>query len=46
MSGDDDVSITDSLNATSAGSETFTPIDNAGNTEVLRGVSFTPASHT
>jgi hypothetical protein len=39
------VSITDNLNATTLPtSESFSPVDNAGYAEVLRGVSFTPGT--
>jgi len=39
------VTITDSLKATTPGTETFTTLRTAGFGEVLRGVSFTPGSH-
>jgi hypothetical protein len=38
------VAVTDTLSATSPGTETFSTIDAAGSGEVLRGVSFTPGS--
>jgi hypothetical protein len=38
------VAVTDSLAATSPGSEHFTTVRSAGSGEVLRGVSFTPGS--
>jgi hypothetical protein len=38
------VEVTDSLAATSSGTERFTTIDRAGFGEVLRGVSFTPGT--
>jgi hypothetical protein len=39
------VTITDSLSATTPGSESFTTLHSAGFGEVLRGVSFTPGTH-